>query len=808
MLPKRALYNLYEGVKATIEYNCDHTSVSVTSVSFDIFIIDALLPLLFGCPVVLCDEEELRQPQLLANLIEQHSVKFIQTTPTRMRILMDDKDFRAAATKHIKKIVLGGEEFPLSLLKILKKYTNAKIISGYGPSETTVYCTFKDLSNTSHITIGRPIVNTRMYILDKYRRPVSIGVLGEAYISGACVATGYINRDELNRKKFTPDPFRPGHMMYQSGDICAFLENGEMEIRGRVDYQVKIRGLRIELGEIEAALRGLPGIDEAVVKVWGDGTQKYLCAYYQSYQKIDQNTIRESLRKKMPAYMIPSFFVEMAKFPTTLNGKINRKALIEPNNRQTKVNRQYTKMSETETRMAIVWSKTLKVDGIGADDNFFSLGGDSLSVIKVQAAILQYGWTIRTQDFYDYQTLSGICACINKLQRAKKRGMEKGKTMSVPEFEHLTKVRLKNVFITGTTGYLGAFLLDALADMPDTKIFCLVRGKSTEDCIKRMRKVLTFYFGIETCAYILGRVVVIKGDIGLSDLGIDVDILDRLTVDTVIHSAALTDHIGHAEAFESVNVKGTQNVVDFARKMKASLLHISTISISGTCFADDPYRKGVFAEKCFYIGQNYEDNEYVKSKFLAERIVLDSLQEGLNARIFRIGVLTGTMSGRFQIQPEKNAFANRLKALCEIGCVPLSMLSATIEMTPVDSCVQAILNLVAQESSQTAYHIYNTNTLTLGEVVLMLKQNGHMIKVVSDDKFQQKINQLSKQGSYDILVGLTEEISSNHNRDNISVTASMTTQLLLSTGFCWPVINAEYLRGFLDSIKDERITEI
>lgn len=813
ILPRRALLNLYEGVKPTISYDKNQTSVSVTTVSFDIFIIDALMPLLYGCTVVLCNEEELRQPNLLAKLIENEDVKFIQTTPTRMRILMEDLSFRRAATSHIQKIVLGGEEFPLSLLKMLKKYTNAHIISGYGPTETTVYCTFKSLSDTSHITIGRPIVNTRMYILDKYRRPVPLGVLGEAYISGACIATGYINRNDLNRKKFIPDPYWPGHVMYQSGDICAFLENGEMEIRGRVDHQIKIRGLRIELGEIEAALRTIKGVQEAVVKDWGDGAAKYLCAYYQASQDVTVEMLRKTLLEKLPAYMVPSYFVGMKKLPLTLNGKVNRKELKEPirNLSLHKEGKEDALMSDIEKTMAKIWSKILKTRDIGSDDSFFALGGDSLSVIKVQAAIFQYGWTIRTQDFYDLQTLRRICAQINIKERkaVKSRPLDEGKSIQVPEYEHLGQAKLNNILITGATGYLGAYILERLVDLPNTRIYCLVRGKSDKECRQRLRHVLTFYFGIETCTYIFGRISVIRGDITLDILGIEKQILGQMkNIDTVIHSAALTDHVGQADLFERINVTGTRNVIELAKRMSATMLHISTVSVSGTCYKEDPVRTGEFTESCYYVGQNYEDNEYSKSKFLAEGIVLDAIKEGMDARIFRVGVLTGTMDGRFQLRPERNAFANRLKAICELGCVPLSVLAASVEMTPVDSCAQAILDLAALKGSkQPIYHVYNTNTLSLGEVISMLEQIGYRIRTLINERYIQEIKRHSKRDNYAILSGLMEDITSQHEQEKIRVTAKLTKQMLSRAGFNWPIINTEYLRGFLGCISTKESKE-
>ncbi|MGI6168579.1 MAG: amino acid adenylation domain-containing protein [Christensenellales bacterium] len=809
ILPHRALYNLYEGTKDTICYDKDQTSVSVTTVSFDIFVVDALLPLLFGCTVVLCTEEELRQPHLLAALVRRENVKFIQTTPTRMRLMMDDADFRAAAGEHIEKIVLGGEEFPLSLLKLLKKYTKARIISGYGPTETTVYCTFKDLSNTSHITIGRPIVNTRMYILDKYKKPVPIGVPGEAYISGDCVATGYINRDELNRQKFSSDPYWPGRVMYQSGDICAFMENGEMEIMGRVDHQIKIRGLRIELGEIEAAMRGFRGVDEAVVMALDEGVDKFLCAYYATEEGVEAEVLRKHLTKRLPAYMVPSYFIGMEKMPLTLNGKVNRKALPVPERgdilQQRGQRPSKKKLSVVERKMARIWTNILKIDNIGSDDSFFALGGDSLSVIKVQAAIFQYGWTVKTQDFYDYQTLGEICKRLNiGGAEEKKRSVVREKRRElVPAYAHLSPPAMQTVLLTGATGYLGAHLLAQLANSA-RRIGCLLRGETQRAATARLRSNLAFYFGEQKAAALLKYVFVVNGSIHEDNLGLISSQYDNLCmqVDTVIHSAAITDHAGNADAFHRVNVLGTQRIIEMAQDAKAALLHISTVSVSGTHYEDAPHRRGEFTEQMYDVGQNCAENEYAKSKFLAEGAVLEAMDRGLNARIFRVGVLTGRESdGRFQINPEKNAFFNRIQALCAIGCVPRGMLDKPLEMTPVDCCARYILALAAIGQPDCAvYHMFNTNLVTLGKLAGLLEETGRRLEIVSDSAFFQHIAGLSKKGELEHVAGLIEDLNSMGQEGKIRITAERTRQELDKLGHSWPSIDAEYMRRYLDGV--------
>jgi amino acid adenylation domain-containing protein/thioester reductase-like protein len=810
VLHRRGLLNFYEGVKDVVDYDPAQTSASVTTVSFDIFVCDALLPLLYGSTLVLCTEEELRQAHLLAALIDKHDVKFIQFTPARMRVMMESAAFREAMARHIEKIMLGGEPIPESLLRLLKKYFSARIVNAYGPTEATVYSSFMDLTNTNHVTIGHPICNMRMYVLDKNRRPVPVGVLGEGYISGVGVAAGYLNREELNRKTFLPDPFWPGHTMYKTGDVCVFLEDGDVEMCGRVDHQIKIRGLRIELGEIEAAMRQFKGIEEAVVKDWGEGAAKYLCGYYAMSEPVSEEALRAHLSKKLPAYMVPSWFVGMPELPTTLNGKVDRKMLKEPDRSNASgKSTSKSKLTATEKKMARVWSRILRTEGIGPDDNFFALGGDSLGVIKVQAAVLQYGWAIRTRDFYEQQTLRKICQRLGKTEAEEPRSeavyqrIESMRGMPVPDYPHLKPPAMKRVLLTGATGYLGAQLVAELAEMPDTQILCVVRGNSDAECRRHIKDVLAFYFG--DCPNIIKKVTALRGDISHERLGLSGNDWGKaMTADTIVHCGAITDHVGSAEMFDRVNVDGTQNVISLAKASGAALLHISTESVSGTAFPDDADRAGVFTERDFYIGQNYADNEYVRSKFLAELLVLDALAEGVNARIYRVGMLTATMDGRFQLRTEKNAFGNRLKAIRELGVVPLSMLGMQVEMTPADTCARAIIALsLISDGILPIYNVYNTNLLTGGELVSLMEACGFRIKVISDQEFASEMNDLSRQGRLELLTSLMEELDPGHRPPAIAITAALTTDRLKQIGFDWPVIDEAYLSRFMQVIAGE-----
>jgi len=292
------------------------------------------------------------------------------------------------------------------------------MINHYGPTETTVgVCTYllslSDLPNT--IPIGRPIANTRIYILDCYGEPVPVGVAGELYIGGAGVARGYLNRPELTAEKFVKDPFaaEAGARMYKTGDLGRWLPDGNIEYLGRNDDQVKIRGFRIELGEIEARLAEHAGVREAVVVAREDEPgEKRLVAYYTSSDTTEPSIGAEELRghllARLPEYMVPAAYVRLERMPLTANGKLNRKGLPAPEGDAYAVREYEEPRGETEKKLAEIWAEVLKVERVGRQDNFFELGGHSLLAVSLIERMRRQGLQVDVRTLFMTPTLAGL----------------------------------------------------------------------------------------------------------------------------------------------------------------------------------------------------------------------------------------------------------------------------------------------------------------------------------------------------------------------------------------------------------------
>ena len=387
MLTQKALVNLANYCNNVIPYLKNReeiTIVSVTTVSFDIFIFETLISLQRGLKLVIANSDEQTIPHCLNKLIEKENIQAIQTTPSRMQLFYQHIE-DIPNLSNLKYITLAGEQLSVILKNNLLKLTNGKIFNGYGPSETTVFSTLTDVTNQQNITIGKPLANTQIYILDKNLKPCPIGIAGEIYISGDGVGLGYMQNPTLTQKSFISNPFLQNSIMYKTGDIGAYQANGEIICMGRIDHQVKIRGLRIELGEIENVMLQYDSISACVVvKKLSSENHEFLCAYYTSDNIINENELREILKNKLPNYMIPQYFIKLDKMPYTPNGKIDKKSLPEINLLDIQKNKKEIKpRNKIDTVLIKFLKELLKIKKISIEDSFYELGGDSLSAIQL-----------------------------------------------------------------------------------------------------------------------------------------------------------------------------------------------------------------------------------------------------------------------------------------------------------------------------------------------------------------------------------------------------------------------------------------
>ncbi|WP_413470059.1 amino acid adenylation domain-containing protein, partial [Pseudomonas syringae] len=424
----QALSNFLHSMQQQPGLSAHDRLLAITTISFDIAALELYLPLANGACVVLASRETTMDGLQLQRLLAEQHITVMQATPTTWQMLVNS----GWAGKQDLRIFCGGEALPRSLARELLS-RSSELWNLYGPTETTIWSCVErvdELGESVTVPIGKPIANTRLYLLDAQQQPVPQGVAGELYIGGAGVARGYLNRNDLTAERFLTDPFNqdPTARMYRTGDLGRYWADGTLEYLGRNDDQVKIRGFRIELGEIEARLVACPGVKEAVViALEGRPGEKRLVAYVvaQPATTLDVAALRAELASHLAEYMLPSVFVMLDALPMTPNRKLDRKALPAPG-ADDFAHRQYeAPQSETEARLAAIWSDLLGMEKIGRHDNFFELGGHSLLTVQLQARLHQdIGVEINLRTLFGMGSLLALAECVEQTAQSQVQPIE------------------------------------------------------------------------------------------------------------------------------------------------------------------------------------------------------------------------------------------------------------------------------------------------------------------------------------------------------------------------------------------------
>ncbi|WP_203563332.1 non-ribosomal peptide synthetase, partial [Burkholderia pseudomallei] len=385
-----------------------------TPFSFDVSVWEFFWPLMSGARLVIAKPEGHKDPAYLSELIDRERVTTLHFVPSMLQAFLEDEG-AARGCVSVKRVMCSGEALPPSLVKrFYRCLPDARLHNLYGPTEAAVDVTAWACDaeeGGASVPIGRPIANTRIYVLDGYGQPVPRGVAGELYIGGVQVARGYLNRPELTRERFVDDPFVAGGRLYKTGDLARWRTDGSLEYLGRNDFQVKIRGFRIELGEIEAQLAKVAGVRETVVLARDSGSpagEKRLVAYYTG--NADVAALREQATRHLPAYMVPSAYVRLDAWPLTPNGKLDRRALPAPADDAYARAEYEAPQGAKEEALAAIWKDLLPVERISRHDNFFELGGHSLLVIGLSEKLRAAGLHADVRVVYRASTLADLAA--------------------------------------------------------------------------------------------------------------------------------------------------------------------------------------------------------------------------------------------------------------------------------------------------------------------------------------------------------------------------------------------------------------
>ena len=808
MIEQRNLLNLIEYIRLSRKLTTDDIVAEFASFCFDASVIDLFAPLTAGAVLYILPESIRKDAIAVGKFIKDENIT-IATFPTQMGELVAEL---LEDAPHLRFVTLGGEKF--------KHYRNRtyQMINGYGPTENTVSSTeFLVDKQYDNIPIGKSQRNVRSYVVGEDLKRLPVGASGELCHAGRQIARGYHNLPEKTASVFVENPYsvcEEDKRLYRTGDMVRMKGDGNIEYIGRIDSQVKIRGYRVELGEIEGAVLKHELVKNAAVTVVEKGGNKYITAYYTG-ENIPDEQLKTFLAPLLPDYMMPSFFVHIDEMPVTPGGKIDKKALPIPE--VTISNAGYVEpVTAVQKVLCEIFEKALGLEKVGIEDNFFDIGGSSLTASKVAVMCLSKNISIVYADVFKHPTVRELAAVVddsaavenaqgnnefsnynyNKIQSVISGNVE-------DNVDRVTKEELGDIMLTGATGFLGIHILKAYLDHYDGRVYCLVRKGSYESMEKRMMHMLMYYFDNPCQELFKERIICVEGDITSKE---QVEKLAAYKFQTLVNCAACVKHFAAGDVLEKINVKGVENLIDFCKNNGRRLIQISTVSVAGEGSNGVPPMDRVFGENDLYIGQNIT-NEYIRTKFLAERAVLEAIAGGLDGKIIRVGNLMSRNSdGEFQINFITNGFLRSLRGYKAIGKFPMGSMHEIAEFSPIDSTALAVLKLVQTDRRFTVFHACNSHRIYMADLIYAMRNYGFKIDIVRDEDFEEAVKEFAKNGKdSDAVSGLIAYTSHNENEIyTMEYSNRFTAQVLYRLDYKWPVTDDRYLESAIEAL--DRLT--
>jgi amino acid adenylation domain-containing protein/thioester reductase-like protein len=740
MLEHRGLCNLAKAQIYSFDIHSQSRILQFASFGFDASISEIFITLISGSILYLAKRKALLPGPSLINIINDNNINTITFPPSVLATLPINQ------LTTLRTIIIAGETCSAKLVAdLILKY---KVFNAYGPTETTICATIAKCTDGSHKPpIGFPIANIQIYVLDHNLQQVPIGVPGELYIGGIGLARGYINNPKLTTEKFIPNPFTKKHndRLYKTGDFVLYLSDGQLEFLERIDNQVKIRGFRIELGEIEAVMNQHSAIKEALVTTYEYIGDKRLIAYFTANKQNIPSTeeLRSFIIKKLPNYMVPSTFILLDTLPLTANGKIDYNKLPAPEGTRPKLkDKLVAPCNPIEAHLARIWAKFLKVDQVGIYDNFFDLGGNSLIGVQVLNELKNTLFVeIPLTCIFEYPTIAELSITVDAVQKNGNSVLKKvidfnAEAVLDKNIYPRTKLLKTSItephyiFITGATGFLGAYLIDELLHKTYAKIYCLVRASNEGDGIKKLRKNLEQYAlwnpNFDT------RIIAICGDLEQPFLGLSVPQFENLAdqIDMIYHSGAEVNFAKPYSIVKPANVLGTQEVLRLACFKKLKPVHyISTLAVMS--IIGNSNRPKVITE---YDDINnlkdfiFADIGYVQSKWVAEKLVWTAKSRGIPVTIFRTGNIMGHSKTGYAYTKQ---YIFRLIKWCLQSKTFPNLINKKDELIPVDYASQAIVHLsLQQESLGKAFHIVplSSKSISLIKFFELMASYGYKLK--------------------------------------------------------------------------------
>ncbi|MBT2335408.1 amino acid adenylation domain-containing protein [Variovorax paradoxus] len=730
VVPHAGLGSLGAAMTERLAITPDSRVLQFSSSGFDASVMDQLMAFHAGAALVVPAAQQLLGTDL-AELLERQAVSHALIPPAALATLPYGE------FPHLQTLVVGGDACPAALAARWSQ--GRRMVNAYGPTEITICASMSAPMNAKEPpSIGQPIWNTRMYVLDDSLRPVPPGVAGELYIAGSGVARGYLKRPVLSAERFIANPFgEPGSRMYRSGDLARWRRDGSLDFLGRADQQVKLRGFRIEPGEIESVLLKHPQVTQAAVVVREDMPgDKRLVAYFVAAADPQPAELRAHMAMALPDYMVPSAFVHLPSLPLTQSGKLDRKALPAPEQQQ--AGAQYVEpRTPTEKLLAGLWAETLQLERVGIHDNFFELGGHSLMAI-------QLGMRIRQQvraDFphaevYNRPSIAELAAWIDDNAGGTAAALDLSRELHLPA--HIRAqgtapvLAPKRVFLTGASGFVGSHLLAALLRDTTACVVCHVRAEDEQAGELRLKRTLAQRrLG---AVWDDARIKVVTGDLGKPRLGLDDSAVQLVQddCDAIYHCAAQVDFLHPYASLKPANVDSVVTLLEWTAQGRAKSMHyVSTLAV----IDQNNTKEGTVTEQSALASWRGLVDGYSQSKWVGDALAREAQARGMPVAIYRLGAVTGDHTHAIcnaddLIWRVAHLYAD-LKAIPDMD-LPLNL-------TPVDDVARAILGLAGRQASWgQVFHLTSQEALRVRDIPPVFERLGMRLEPVGLEPWLQR----------------------------------------------------------------------
>jgi nonribosomal peptide synthetase DhbF len=775
--------------------------LSRTSVSFDAAGWEVWLPLLSGSALNVAPADVVRDSQQLIDYIKRQGITVAQFVPS---LLAATSELISPADTHsLKHVFAGGEALTASLAREVTSAWNVRLVNLYGPTETTIQVTswrWQQDGDGQFVPIGRPIWNTRVYVLDDGLQPVPVGVAGELYVAGSGLARGYLNRPALTAERFVADPFGPpGSRMYRTGDRARWRPEGTLDFLGRADHQVKIRGFRIEPGEIEAALGLHDGIAQAAVVAREDRPgDKRLVAHVvpAAGEAPDSMALRQHLARSLPDYMIPAAFVVLDALPLTPSGKLDRKALPAPD--QNPVTEYTPPRTAREKKLCALFAETLGLARVGIHDNFFDLGGHSLLAIRL-------GRRIRDEIRSDFPITAvyttpivGDLAAMLDLDGVSGGTPDLSRDIFLPPHIKPANERpprkARRIFLTGATGFVGSHLLSTLLQETDAHIACLVRAPDRQSGENRLKHALERR-KLSAC-WDPRRIEGLTGNLGYRALGLDergVGIV-RDECDAIYHCGANVEFLHPYSALKPANVDSVLTLLDWTANGRPKSLHyVSTLAVI------DNARSEPVSEQTHLTSWQHLPAGYSQSKWVGDTLARQAQARGLPVSIYRLSSVTGDRA--HGVCNETDLIWRLVRLYAELGVIP--DLALLLNMTPADDVARAIVRLAGSQASWgRVYHLMNSEPLPVREVRPIFHRLGLRLEFVPLDEWMDIARKrLAETGDEGLAAVLSILSKHDASRSHPEIRSDFTQQQLAAVGASITPVSPALLERYLASLQ-------